>query len=410
MSEEKVEQRIKCNKCKVALRLENFEEKRDGILFKSCNKCRVKQTEYMLSKEKKVCTLCDCTFSTNGILQQHIKAVHDKIKDFNCTLCDSKFSSNSILQQHIKQVHDKIKDFDCDLCDLKFSYNNNLQRHIKQVHDKIKDFDCDLCDSKFSTNGQLQQHIKQVHDKIKDFDCDLCDLNFSTSGQLQQHIKAVHDKIKDFNCTLCDSKFSSNSILQQHIKQVHDKIKDFDCDLCDLKFSYNNNLQRHIKQVHDKIKDFDCDLCDSKFSTNGNLQQHINICTGQRKISSLEHLGITALELLNIYEDEDHVFDNTYSKFTDYCKHPLRFDLRFHHFKIMIEFDGQHHFEPVRFGGISQERAEENFEKQKLHDKLKNSFCDKFGYRMIRISYKDVKNLDDMLCILHENLYDIVEF
>ena len=36
------------------------------------------------------------------------------------------------------------------------------------------------------------------------------------------------------------------------------------------------------------------------------------------------------------------------------------------------EIDGQQHFYPVRFDGVSQERAEENFERQKCLDSIKN--------------------------------------
>ena len=40
MEEQKEEQRIQCNRCKVKLLPSNFSEKRDGVLLKSCDKCR----------------------------------------------------------------------------------------------------------------------------------------------------------------------------------------------------------------------------------------------------------------------------------------------------------------------------------------------------------------------------------
>ena len=43
MDEQKEETRIKCNRCKVNLLPTNFSVKRDGVLLKSCDKCREKR-------------------------------------------------------------------------------------------------------------------------------------------------------------------------------------------------------------------------------------------------------------------------------------------------------------------------------------------------------------------------------
>ena len=73
---------------------------------------------------------------------------------------------------------------------------------------------------------------------------------------------------------------------------------------------------------------------------------------------------------------------------------------------IVIEYDGEQHERPVRFGGISQEEAEEKFQKTKDYDKLKDDFCRDNGYKMLRISYKDYPNI---LTILHTELLNIMD-
>jgi very-short-patch-repair endonuclease len=73
----------------------------------------------------------------------------------------------------------------------------------------------------------------------------------------------------------------------------------------------------------------------------------------------------------------------------------------------MIEPDGEQHFKPKTFGGISLERAEENLKQTQECDKIKNNFCEKFGYKMIRISYNEIK---DVLSILQFELDDIIEY
>ena len=288
----------------------------------------------------------------------------------------------------------------CDLCNKK----DNDRRNIKKLLNVDK-FKCVLCEFKCPVNTNLQKHIKSVHNKIKDFECELCDFKCTGKGNLKQHVRYTHDKIKDIKCELCDYICSVKTNLQKHIKSVHNKIKDFECELCGYKCSEKTNLQRHIKQIHDKIKDFECELCGYKCSLKETLKKHIKICSGLRNISGLESRCIEALETLGLYEDNDYVFNNSFPKLTLYCNKILRPDIRFLNHKIIIELDGKQHYEPVNFGGISQERAEENLKLCQDNDNLKNDFCKEFNYKMIRIKYTDIV---DMLGILHYELLDIL--
>jgi uncharacterized Zn-finger protein len=297
--------------------------------------------------------------------------------------------------------------FRCDQCEFTYTTKSTLKQHIKSVHDKIKDHECDLCDYTCSHKGVLNQHIKSVHDKIKDHECDLCEFKCSNKGDLKQHIKQVHDKIKDHECDLCEFKCSIKGDLKQHIKQVHDKIKDHECDLCDYKCSAKGTLTQHIKQVHDKIKDIECDLCDYTCSLKSTLTRHIKICTGKRKISSGELRVINSLSDLGFIEDDDYIFNHTHVELTQYSGQNMRPDFVFKDHKIMIEYDGEQHERPVCFGGISKELSEEYFEKQKAYDALKDEYCDKFGYKMIRISYRDFTRVLDILSI---ELHDIIDW
>jgi hypothetical protein len=53
----------------------------------------------------------------------------------------------------------------------------------------------------------------------------------------------------------------------------------------------------------------------------------------------------------------------------------------------LIECQGQHHYEPVRFGGRSQAEAEKAFEIQKEHDFQKREYCYKNGISLTEIPY-----------------------
>ena len=337
------------------------------------------------------CSGCKCWRADDLFLNRKGRRLNTCVKcreRFSCDKCDYKCKFKSQLQVHIRHVHLKIKDFPCNKCEYKCSDNSHLQKHIRHVHLKIKDFACDKCEYKCSHNSHLQAHIKQVHDKIKDYECPECPYKCSDNGCLHRHIKAVHNKIKDVECDKCDAAFSDNSDLQRHIKQVHDKIRDFECPDCAYKCSMNGTLQRHIKQVHDKILDFECPDCAYKCSDNSDLQRHISTCTGEMKCSSGEYRVIQVLDNMRI---EYHYNTSHEVKSTNLLQWDFMIDYK--NTKLFIEYNGKQHYEPVRFGGISMERATENFRKQQIHDQIKTDYCTEKDYPLLWISHKD--NVED---------------
>lgn len=55
--------------------------------------------------------------------------------------------------------------------------------------------------------------------------------------------------------------------------------------------------------------------------------------------------------------------------------------------KLAFEYDGEHHFRPVRFNGKSLQKAEKQFKKQKINDKKKDRLLEQYGWTLIRIKY-----------------------
>jgi DNA-directed RNA polymerase subunit RPC12/RpoP len=64
---------------------------------------------------------------------------------------------------------------------------------------------------------------------------------------------------------------------------------------------------------------------------------------------------------------------------------------------LLIEYDGEQHYRPVCFGGISNEEAEENFEKTKINDKIKDKYAKDNKIPLLRISYEKFNNIEDIL-------------
>ena len=75
---------------------------------------------------------------------------------------------------------------------------------------------------------------------------------------------------------------------------------------------------------------------------------------------------------------------------------------------MCIEYDGEQHYTPVNFGGISDERAIDNFKKTQAHDAIKNTYCQQHKINLIRIPYWDKNNIHNILDNAIKNL--IVKF
>lgn len=59
---------------------------------------------------------------------------------------------------------------------------------------------------------------------------------------------------------------------------------------------------------------------------------------------------------------------------------------------LLIEFDGKQHFEPMSsFGGVKE------FNNMVKRDNIKNEYCKKNSINLIRISFKEVNNIDEIL-------------
>jgi hypothetical protein len=113
------------------------------------------------------------------------------------------------------------------------------------------------------------------------------------------------------------------------------------------------------------------------------------VCLEPRGESKIRNI----LKSMNVDFSKEHVFDDCVNTNNGEkrCK-KLQFDFYFPSKNIAIEYDGIHHFKPVkRFGGI------ERFNTQKINDKIKDEYCEKMGIKLVRIPYTEFKNLEEIL-------------
>lgn len=138
-----------------------------------------------------------------------------------------------------------------------------------------------------------------------------------------------------------------------------------------------------------------CNKCGYEWRTKGvNLTQghscpHCNMSSYEKKIES-------------ILKNNNIVYRTQY-KIAD-CKDisHLPFDFYLPDYNAVIEVDGQGHFKPTNFRGISDEKAIITYSITQKHDKIKDSFCKSHNISMIRLPYYilDDKSIDNEKYVL----------
>lgn len=97
---------------------------------------------------------------------------------------------------------------------------------------------------------------------------------------------------------------------------------------------------------------------------------------------------------------KNNIIFQTQYKFKDCInKRPLPFDFYIKDYNILIEFDGEQHHRQINYYG-----GEEGFKYRLKNDNIKTEYCKNNNIKLIRISYLDILNIDNILSI-ELNLY-----
>lgn len=121
-----------------------------------------------------------------------------------------------------------------------------------------------------------------------------------------------------------------------------------------------------------------------RFFNKNQLCKCFKVYKGEEKISEL--LMLNKVDFKEQYSFKD-------------CKYKgnLKFDFYLPSLNVCIEYDGVGHFKPTNFNGIDDERAIRGFEKQKLHDDIKDNYCKENNITLLRIPYWEINNIEDIL-------------
>lgn len=116
-------------------------------------------------------------------------------------------------------------------------------------------------------------------------------------------------------------------------------------------------------------------------------------CNESKGESKIDHI----LNSLNLI----HAIQYTFPVLLSDKRKLLRFDFavfnKYNKLMCLIEYDGHQHFKPIRFGGISMEKAIEIYKTTVKYDIRKNLYCAKNNIPLIRIPYWEFDNIEMIL-------------
>ena len=173
-----------------------------------------------------------------------------------------------------------------------------------------------------------------------------------------------------------------------HIRTVQSRLKTNDVFKSELLNVHNGRLCAKNDYVNSYTKiNFICTVCGNEWLANpamilrGRGCPKCNLSKGEILISEI-------LNGLGVEYKEQFIIEGLK---TDKGGTP-RFDfalLKNGDLRMIIEFDGVHHYEPIkRFGGIKRLREQEEV------DEFKNSYCSKNNIIMSRIKYTEIDKID----------------
>ena len=121
-----------------------------------------------------------------------------------------------------------------------------------------------------------------------------------------------------------------------------------------------------------------------------------NFIAGKRCPNCISSKGEFAISKILIKNNIHYIRQKTFDDLILLKK--LRFDFYLPEYNCVIEYDGQHHFHPIKFSNsISNSCAVEQFEKTIAKDIIKNQYCIDNNIKLFRITYLDFDNIETIL-------------
>ncbi|EDV96513.1 zinc finger protein 14 [Drosophila grimshawi] len=293
------------------------------------------------------CNICGKGFHINSALKNHLLR-HAGIKNYVCPYCGVGKTTRQEWSKHIL-THTQEKMFKCHICEHATHTKRALDNHVKIVHEKVRNYACQYCGKTFGKSHACKIH-EMTHTGEKRCECKVCGKKFLYSESLTKHLK-IHEKsveraietYRQRQVTISGSSLAAAEQLQspadcqtvnadanaadQLLKVCAESVATIPrdprrvervdiaqlagtvvnpipavlvpsnvptpgnfvekegmhfCPGCNQGFNNLGNMKRHYKSVHEKVKDFECRFCARRFANSQSLKQHEWIHTGEK--------------------------------------------------------------------------------------------------------------------------------
>ena len=210
-------------------------------------------------------------------------------------------------------------------------------------------------------------HFTRVNDSME-FKCNICNYVWKTAPNILLNKRG-------YGCPKC------NGYAPITEQEMIDRLKK-----CNPRIKYIGGYKGIIPHAN-----FKCLSCGHEWHTPPNSVLHgrgcpiCNVSHGALRIKKI-------LDSLDIKYELEHRFND--------CKdiRSLPFDFYIPSKNICIEYDGEQHFMPVKFGkSQTKEQMQEKFDLQLRRDKIKTAYCSDKNILLIRIPYTEFNNIDKIL-------------
>jgi len=114
------------------------------------------------------CNICGKRFVINSALKDHLMR-HAGIKNYVCPYCGVGKTTRQEWNTHIL-THTQEKKFKCHICEHASHNKQSLANHIKIVHEKIKNYACQYCGKTFGKSHACKIH-EMTHTGEKRCEC-----------------------------------------------------------------------------------------------------------------------------------------------------------------------------------------------------------------------------------------------
>ena len=194
---------------------------------------------------------------------------------------------------------------------------------------------------------------------------------------------------------------SNNHQQITHINQIHKVVRN-------VQVNTPLNTDEFIIRANEK-HDFSYDY--SKVIYKNSISNVVIICQfhGEYTLSPNKHLSgrgcqkcrlpkgeqkvLKVLNQLNVKFEHQHFFSD--------CKNinPLPFDfyIKIEEYQFLIEFNGEQHYRPVKFGGLNDNNANNRFEELKKRDEVKKEYAFKNGIPLLIIRYDETDKIFEQI-------------